>query len=162
MRLFISLLIIYIVGIGSAAANTAQLDRTFVQCSQSAKSFKERVLLLHAAAWPESLSHMISIKDQSAYQMQQSSKSLGKEIDNFPLIYKASIALAKLRCPSISNVIAQSMQEKFILTHQLKASFNSLSPLLKSQEQSVQQQLELSKSVERYIVLKKSIAQNRD
>lgn len=162
MRLFILILIIYVVCIGSAAANTAQLDRTFLKCSQLTKSYKEKVLLLHAAAWPESLSHMVSINNQSAYQMQDSSKSLDKEIQNFALIYKASVALAKLRCPNSSNLIARSMQKKFILTHQLKAGFDSLSPLLKSQERWVKQQSKLTRGVERYINLKNSITQGKD
>ncbi len=162
MRFFIFVLFTSVVCIGSAAANTTQLDRSFVNCSQLTKSYKEKVLILHAASWPESLSHMVSIKNQTAYQMQQSSQSLDKEIRDFALIYKASVALAKLRCPNSNNLIARSMQKKFILAHQLKAGFDSLSPLLKNQEQSVKQKSKLTRSVERYMNLKNSIIQSRD
>lgn len=120
----------------NAVANNSAINDIFVKCAENIKRHNQKVLMMHAGAWPESLSFFSDIASQDAAELHKSSNQLEQELEHFPAIYKASSALAAQHCPHLKANLSKALRKKFILTHELKNGFDVLAPVLKAQEKA--------------------------
>jgi len=155
MKAPILAMVTYALGsIFAASASPTKLSGEFVKCSNQADSRADSVLLLHLAAWPESLSHFTEIDTMTSREMKEAASTLSEELLNFSHQFSALVNLNQKACPSIDLV--SQMHHKFIVVSSLQHELLVVAELLALNQEAQRAASKLQRQVRHYKEIRES------